>query len=183
MHASKTAFALALAFASALALTGRACAGPDELASAYAGALRAFNAQLSPEASERLAQSVIREADAAGLDARLVVALVAVESRWRAWAVSPAGAAGLGQLMPATARALGVDPFDPLENVHGTVTHLARLLRTYGAYPPETRYELALGAYNAGSGAVARYGGVPPYAETRAYVRAVMRLWHRLAGV
>jgi soluble lytic murein transglycosylase-like protein len=162
----------------------RAAAGTedDRLASAYAGALHAFNGRLSPETSDRLARSVIREADAAGLDARLVVALVAVESSWRVAAVSPAGAAGLGQLMPATARGLGVDPFDPAANVHGTVTHLAMLVAGYAAYPAVARYELALAAYNAGSGAVAKYGGIPPYAETQAYVRTVMRLWRRLAG-
>jgi soluble lytic murein transglycosylase-like protein len=152
------------------------------LASVYAGALRAFNGRLSPEESVTLAASVIRESDAAGLDARLVVALVAVESRWRASAISPAGAVGLGQLMPRTARSLGVDPFDPIANVHGTVTHLATLLHGYERYPPVKRYELALGAYNAGSGAIARYGGIPPYPETRTYVRDVMRLWRRLAG-
>lgn len=172
------------AFASALLvavvrLSPTAEASP---ADAYAVALRAFNPRLPPTLARLLAARVIAEADKAAVDARLVVALVAVESSWRPSAVSPAGAAGLGQLMPATAAGLGVDPADPRANLAGTVHHLARLLRRYGDRGGAARYAFALGAYNAGEAAVARYGGVPPYAETRAYVKAVMALWRRLAG-
>jgi soluble lytic murein transglycosylase-like protein len=154
----------------------------DAMTARYAQALRAFNPKLSPRAGYELAQDLIAESDRAGVDARLVVALVAVESRWHAFAVSPAGAIGLGQLMPATAQHLGVDPNDPVDNLRGTVAHLAYLIRTYAPYGPSGRYVLALSAYNAGEGAVARYGGMPPYAETRAYVRDVVALWRRLAG-
>lgn len=148
----------------------------------YAGALLAFNPRLSSAGSESLARRVIADADETGLDARLVVALVAVESRWHPLAVSPAGAIGLGQLMPATARGLGVDPRDAEDNLRGTIAHLAYLVRTYGGRNRTERYVLALCAYNAGEGAVAHYGGMPPYQETQRYVRDVVALWRRLAG-
>jgi soluble lytic murein transglycosylase-like protein len=150
---------------------------------AYAAALRAFGGGLAPEQALRLAGRVVAESDAAGLDARLVVALVAVESSWDPRARSPAGARGLGQLMPATAAGLGVDPDDPAANLHGTVTHLAGLLARYRGYPPRERYARALASYNAGAGAVERYGGIPPYRETQLYVRRVIALWNRLSGV
>ncbi|HTD37477.1 MAG TPA: lytic transglycosylase domain-containing protein [Candidatus Limnocylindrales bacterium] len=150
---------------------------------AYAAALRAFDPGLDAAHASRLAAQVIAEADAARIDARLVVALVAVESSWDARAVSPAGARGLGQLMPATAAGLGIDPDDPAANLHGTVVHLAGLIARYGRLPPEERYARAIAAYNAGAGAVDRYGGIPPYAETRSEVSRVIALWRRLRGV
>ena len=91
------------------------------------------------------------------------------ESRLRADAVSPKGAVGVMQLMPGTARDLGVDPFDPVQNVAGGAAYLAQLLRRYGG-----DLRLSLAAYNAGPGAVDRYGDVPPYAETRRYVAGVL---------
>jgi soluble lytic murein transglycosylase-like protein len=149
---------------------------------AYAAALRAFQPGLDDAQAARLATRVVAEADAARIDARLVVALVAVESAWKPGAVSPAGARGLGQLMPGTAAGLGVDPGDPEANLHGTVVHLAGLIARYGGLPAPERYARAIAAYNAGAGAVDRYRGVPPYAETRLEVRRVIDLWRRLCG-
>jgi soluble lytic murein transglycosylase-like protein len=149
---------------------------------AYASALRAFDPALDDAHATRLAARVVAEADAVRIDARLVVALVAVESAWDPRAVSPAGARGLGQLMPATAAGLGVDPDDAEANLHGTVTHLAGLLARYRHLPPHERYPRAIAAYNAGAGAVDRYGGIPPYAETQLEVRRVIGLWRRLCG-
>jgi soluble lytic murein transglycosylase-like protein len=148
---------------------------------AYAAALRSFDPALGDAQAARLAQCAVADADAARLDARLVVALIAVESAWRPRARSRAGAVGLGQLMPSTAAALGVDPNDPVANVHGTVRHLAALVGRYAARPPAQRYALAVAAYNAGAAAVDRFGGVPPYAETRLEVRRVLDLWRRLS--
>jgi soluble lytic murein transglycosylase-like protein len=109
-----------------------------------------------------------------GLDPALVDAVVRTESGYDPSATSPAGAMGLMQLMPATARALGVaDPYDPVQNVHGGVRYLRGLVDRFGDVT------LALAAYNAGPGAVARHGGVPPYPETRAYVERVLRAWQR----
>ncbi len=104
-------------------------------------------------------------AGANGLDPDFLTAVARTESGLNPDAVSSAGAIGLMQLMPATARGLGVDPRDPQQNIMGGARHLRALLDRF-----DGRIDLALAAYNAGSGAVTRYGGVPPYAETRTYV-------------
>ena len=108
-----------------------------------------------------------------GLDPQLVLAVVGVESAFRPKAVSPKGAQGLMQLMPGTARSLGVaDSFDPAQNLDGGVRHLGSLLTLYGG-----DVSRALAAYNAGEGAVTRHGGIPPFKETREYVKRVMGTW------
>ena len=105
-----------------------------------------------------------------GLDPDLVMAVVSVESGFRPQAVSPKGAQGLMQLMPKTASSLGVaDAFDPAQNLDGGARHLGQLLTLYGG-----DLARALAAYNAGEGAVDRHRGVPPYRETRAYVKKVL---------
>jgi soluble lytic murein transglycosylase-like protein len=110
-------------------------------------------------------------ANAQGLDANLVRAVIRAESAFNPRAVSVKGAMGLMQLMPATARAYNVlDAFDPSENIRAGVAYLKSLLAKYGE-----NLELALAAYNAGPGAVARYGAVPPYRETRNYVKKITR--------
>ncbi|MEJ5944059.1 transglycosylase SLT domain-containing protein [Pseudokineococcus basanitobsidens] len=102
------------------------------------------------------------------LPAGLLAAVAQQESGGDASAVSPAGARGLMQIMPATARGLGVDPLDPAQAVDGAARLLAQHLRRYDGSVP-----LALAAYNAGPGAVDRYDGVPPYRETQQYVRKI----------
>jgi soluble lytic murein transglycosylase-like protein len=105
-----------------------------------------------------------------GLDPELVLAVVSVESAFRPDAVSPKGAQGLMQLMPGTARELGVkDPLDPAANLDGGTRYLNALIRQY-----KGDLKRALAAYNAGAGAVKRHGGVPPYRETREYVQKVL---------
>ncbi|GIL36751.1 transglycosylase SLT domain-containing protein [Phycicoccus sp. DTK01] len=103
-----------------------------------------------------------------GLPAGLLDAVAKAESGYDPRAVSGAGAQGLMQLMPATARGLGVDPFDPAQAVDGAARMLKRDLSRFG------RLDFAVAAYNAGAGAVQRYGGIPPYAETQQYVRRVL---------
>jgi hypothetical protein len=99
----------------------------------------------------------------------LVKSVIAVESEFDQWAVSSKGARGLMQLMPDTARRLGVaDSFDARQNIFGGAQYLRSLLDQFGG-----DLALALAAYNAGPNAVLRYGGIPPYRETREYVRKV----------
>lgn len=122
--------------------------------------------------SPRLAQLIERHARRTGLDPRLVRAVVQAESAFQVMARSKKGAMGLMQLMPATARELGVrDPWDPDDNVRGGTTYLRRMLDRYNG-----DVRLALAAYNAGPTAVDRYRGVPPYAETQAYISRIMRM-------
>ncbi len=101
---------------------------------------------------------------------------IEVESAYRQDAVSSAGAIGLGQLIPATARDLGVDPRDPLQNLDGSARYLATMLEAFG------NPRLALAAYNAGPDAVRRHGGIPPYRETQNHVARVMAVVARLEG-
>ena len=112
-----------------------------------------------------------------GLAPELVESVIRVESNFEARAVSRKGARGLMQLMPATAAKLGVrNAFDGRQNIEGGVRHLRYLVDRYGG-----DLELALAAYNAGVEAVGRYGGIPPYPETQAYVARVLRLVQRAA--
>lgn len=101
-------------------------------------------------------------------------AMIRVESGYRPDAVSHAGAIGLAQLMPATARALRVNAHDPLENLDGGARYLITQMGRFGSL------ELALAAYNAGPEAVAKYGGIPPYRETQSHVRKVMAEYQNL---
>jgi hypothetical protein len=111
------------------------------------------------------------------VDPGLISAVIRAESNFSTQAVSPKGARGLMQLMPATARRLGVRrPFDPAENIRGGAAYLSQLAARFG----ETEVELILAAYNAGENAVESYGGVPPYRETRDYVRKVSAFWESL---
>jgi len=107
----------------------------------------------------------------------IIKGVIRAESGFRPNAVSRAGAMGLMQLMPGTARALGVDPTDPQQNVDGGAKYLKQQIDRFGSV------ENALAAYNAGPGAVKRYGGVPPYAETQRYVREVMQNIESYGGV
>ncbi|MCH8273674.1 MAG: lytic transglycosylase domain-containing protein [Armatimonadetes bacterium] len=132
-----------------------------------AGVLRPLGAF----AADRSALTVVADsaADEFGLDRALFRALIGAESGWNSRAVSPKGAQGLAQLMPATAGSLGVtEPFDPAQNLRGGARYLRRMLDEFGTV------DLALAAYNAGPGAVRRYGGIPPYSETQAYVRKIL---------
>jgi cell wall-associated NlpC family hydrolase len=111
-----------------------------------------------------------------GLPNGLLAAVAKAESGFDPDVVSPAGAQGLMQLMPATARGLGVNAFDPAQAIDGAAKLLRSNLKEFGSVP------LALAAYNAGAGAVHRYGGVPPYAETQTYVARVQKYQQELAA-
>ena len=109
------------------------------------------------------------------VDDSLIRAIIHAESAYHPDALSPKGAQGLMQLMPATQKELEVvDVFDPLSNIEGGTLYLSRLLNQF-----DQSVELAAAAYNAGPGAVREYGGIPPYKETREYVRRVKILYRR----
>lgn len=108
--------------------------------------------------------------------ALLYRANIEVESAYDPGALSPVGAIGLGQLMPDTARDLGVDPHDIAQNLDGSARYLLMMLEQFG--DPA----LALAAYNAGPEAVTRHGGIPPYPETRGHVARVTAVFQRLRG-
>ena len=105
-----------------------------------------------------------------GIDPNVLAAVAKVESGGNASAVSPAGAKGLMQFMPGTARGMGIDPLDPAQAVDGAARLLTQLQSRLGSL------ELALAGYNAGEGAVRRHGGIPPYSETQKYVSKIMNL-------
>lgn len=165
--------------------TGAAFAAPAGTApstariAAYATVLHHINPQLPSWQSRSLASHLLRNAAHWRLDPNLLAALVTVESRWHTHARSGAGAIGLGQLMPGTAHTLHVDPRDPMQNLSGSARYLSGLVQRYRG--KANRYQLACAAYNAGPHAVARFGGIPPYAETQRYVVKVLSAWHAIA--
>lgn len=123
-----------------------------------------------PMAPTHVEALIAQAAEAHDVDPNLVRAVIHVESAYKTKARSRKGAMGLMQLMPATAREYGVrNAYDPAENINAGVKHLRSLLDEFDV-------PLALAAYNAGQGTVRRYGGIPPYRETRTYVRKVMSL-------
>ncbi len=160
--------------------------GPGRLDDALGVIAQAPAGQITPprlQHMQNLAQlygpEVLRETVGTRVSPALVLAVMSVESAGRADAVSHAGAAGLMQLMPATAARFGVeDRLRPAESIKGGVAYLDWLLARFGGDPI-----LALAAYNAGEGAVEDNGGVPPYAETRAYVPKVLAAWTVARGL
>lgn len=139
----------------------------------YASLARAYNRALSPTEVDAVVRSVLGFSYRYRIDPRLISALIAVESGFSPRAVSPAGAVGLAQLMPDTARSLRVNPWSIPGSIYGAVRVVRGHLDRYG----EDRVDLALAAYNAGRGAVSRYGGIPPFDETRWYVYNVLSLY------
>jgi soluble lytic murein transglycosylase-like protein len=135
-----------------------------------------------------VAEKILASSHRHGVDARLVLAMIACESNFEEGAVSRAGAQGLGQLMPATAEALGVeDAFDPDANLDAATRLLRHHLETLAAANRRSRpttkdLHLALACYNAGPGAIRRHGGVPPYRETNHYIRKITRLYYRFSA-
>lgn len=132
---------------------------------------RFFNEDLSAQQAEELAKLINTKAKAYRLDPLLMTALISQESAFYENARSPVGAYGYGQLMPGTADFLGVDPYSPEENLEGCAMYLSEQMQRWSHR--DDRIELALASYNAGPGAVAHYGGIPPYRETITYVQIV----------
>jgi soluble lytic murein transglycosylase-like protein len=145
---------------------------PDETSLARSLAFRALERSLSgpqPQLDRSAIRALVDQVAArVGLDRRLAHAVVHIESNYQPLAISPKGAVGLMQIMPALVRQYGLeDPFDPIRNLEAGMRHLRRLLGRFDM-------QGALAAYNAGENAVTRYGGVPPYRETQDYVRRIL---------
>lgn len=146
----------------------------------YKQVIARFNPRLSDAQCDQFAEAILRFSAAYGVDARLVVAIIAVESSFDPNSTSHSGAMGLGQLMPGTAAGMGVtNAYDPLQNIAATVKLIRGHLEKYKDRPDA--FNLALAAYNAGSGAVRRHGGVPPFKETTRYIWKVYHLYKQLA--
>ena len=129
-----------------------------------------FSSPVPAYTREQLGNIVSNISAKYNVDEKLVTAVIRQESGFNPKAKSKAGAMGLMQLMPATARGLGVkDPYNPVQNIEGGVKYLSNLLKKYNG-----NIVLALAAYNAGSGAVDKYSGVPPYKETQNYVKSIL---------
>jgi soluble lytic murein transglycosylase-like protein len=156
----------------------------DQAMRTYVSAIRYFNPGIDEDEARRIVAAIARESLAARVDPRLIVAIVATESSFDPTARSSAGARGLGQLMPSTAaddRVVNVEDID--QNIRGTVMTIKGNLNHYAHYDTQRQYVYAIAAYNAGSGAVDEYHGVPPYDETVHYVWKVITLWRRLWGM
>ncbi|MBM3464690.1 MAG: lytic transglycosylase domain-containing protein [Armatimonadetes bacterium] len=156
--------------------------GNDAYLNAYRRVIRSYNPSLKAGELDTIVRSILYYSHLFRVDPRFVVAVVACESAFRPHAVSGAGAQGLGQLMPDTARELHVDPGTPYQNIQGTVRYLKLQLDRFKHKKKREQMKLALASYNAGYGAVTHYGGVPPYAETQNYVAVVLAEWSKLSG-
>jgi len=132
-----------------------------------------FQKELKNSAPGKNYNAAIRTAAAKyGVDPRLVSAVAEAESGFNQESVSHAGAVGVMQLMPDTAAQMGVNPYDAEQNIDGGTRYLSQMLETFGG-----DVRKAVAAYNAGPQAVKKYGGVPPYSETQAYVNTVLDLY------
>lgn len=149
---------------------GAVAAGGSAVGVRPTGPISAAEVAAAVPGSERFADLFVAVGARHGVDPRLLAAVAKAESGFNPSATSRVGAQGLMQIMPATARSLGVDPRDPAQAVDGAARYLRTQLRDFGSV------DLALAAYNAGPGAVRRFGGIPPYAETRSYVTKITAL-------
>jgi len=136
------------------------------------------NRRLAASQVGEITFNLLRFADDYSVDPRLIVSMIIAESGFNPNATSRCGAIGLGQLMPGTARALGLNnPYEPAQNLAGSIAYLRSRLDAC-----RWNTAVAMAAYNAGLGAVRKYGGVPPYRETQAYVRHVLSIYKALGG-
>jgi hypothetical protein len=155
----------------------------EQVVQVWTNWVRRYNSSLTVQQADLIVRWTIYHSANNHVDHRLTFAVMKYESDFSPTCVSHAGAMGLMQLMPCNVKDFGVsDPFNIAENIRGGVEHLAEFLRTYQGRPYYEQTVLALACYNAGPGAVAKYGGVPPYAETQSYVKNVPALFAQLVS-
>lgn len=148
----------------------------------YAQVAQRYNSKLSDAEALVIVRAILTYCEQTGwvVDPRLVMAIVSAESSFRPDAVSKVGAMGLAQLMPATAKSFGIrDAFDPIQNLFGCVKYIER--EQYRWRDSLNSLDLVVASYNAGAGAVQKYGGVPPYKETQGFVKIVKQRYFALA--
>ena len=151
----------------------------------YVSFVQKWNRRLSERDADAIASSILLYSERYAVDPRLVVSLIIAESDFHLSETSNKGAMGLGQLMPDEVRTLGLtNPYDPIQNIGGAVYLLRGRLDKYATPggPSMQQIILALASYNAGMGAVKKYGGVPPYRETQNYVRKIERIYTQLCA-
>ncbi|HVA27889.1 MAG TPA: lytic transglycosylase domain-containing protein, partial [Candidatus Baltobacteraceae bacterium] len=153
----------------------------DAPALAIARAILRTNPRMTAVGALELAVATVRDARKAGLAPEFFAATILQESAYDPHALSSAGAIGIAQFMLGTADDADVDPFDPFDALAGASRLLGSYVRAYAGVFPDPD-AIALAAYNAGPGAVARYHGVPPYRETREYVSIIYERWGRIDG-
>ena len=142
----------------------------------YMQTIKYYNKKLEDNQARYIARNILFYSRQFKIDPRLVMALFVTESNFNPSAVSPKGAQGLGQLMPGTARYLGVtDPFDVRQNIYGAIRYLREQYDRWRNQPDVL--ERMLASYNAGPEAVAKYNGVPPYRETQNFVKKIKKLY------
>lgn len=139
------------------------------------------NPRIAPVDAFALSAATVRAARRNALAPEYVAATLLQESAYDPRALSSAGAVGIAQFMPSTAQSVGVNPYDPYSAIAGSAALLASYVRSYGGVY-RNPYAAALAAYNAGPGAVAYYGGVPPYPQTRAYIDDIADRWAKIAS-
>ncbi len=155
----------------------------------YRSLVRRWNRRLSDTDVDKITTSILYFSDLNNLDPRLPVAMIIAESDFDLYSTSHTGAMGLSQLMPETARGLGVtNAYDPIQNIGAAVHILRGHLDSYGGAPanagviPFNQIALTMAAYNAGPGAVRKYHGVPPYRETQRYIKRVAALYRQMCA-
>ena len=155
----------------------------------YRSLVRRWNRRLSESDVDKITTSILYFSDINNLDPRLPVAMIIAESDFDLYSTSHTGAMGLSQLMPETARGLGVtNAYDPVQNIGAAVHILRGHLDSYGGAPanagviPFSQIALTMAAYNAGPGAVRKYHGVPPYRETQRYIQRVASLYRQMCA-
>jgi len=155
----------------------------------YRSLVRRWNRRLSETDVDRITTSILYFSDINNVDPRLPVAMIIAESDFDLYSTSHTGAMGLSQLMPSTARGLGVtNAYDPVQNIGAAVHILRGHLDSYGGAPanagviPFSQIALTMAAYNAGPGAVRKYHGVPPYRETQRYIQRVAALYRQMCA-